>query len=141
MEDPNPRARGFVRTNLGPVPLVPAELELIVAWASSARTLSHLLHPIQICLRMNKNRFEDLSVNNSPLQIIREYSLGLKTRVEIEGSSVMEREPNLFETLRVICRGEGSPAPELRWYWNDVQVRSEWEGWTVLQERSERTTL
>lgn len=65
----------------------------------------------------------------------------LKTRVEIEGSSVMEREPNLFETLRVICRGEGSPAPELRWYWNDVQVRSEWEGWTVLQERSERTTL
>lgn len=90
---------------------------------------------------MNQNRCEDLTVNNSPLQIIREYSLGLKTRVEIEGSSVMEREPNLFETLRVICRGEGSPAPELRWYWNDVQVRSEWEGWTVLQERSERTTL
>ncbi|VDK50910.1 unnamed protein product, partial [Cylicostephanus goldi] len=34
------------------------------------------------------------------------YSLGLKTRAEIEGAPVIEREPNLFDTLTIVCHAE-----------------------------------
>ncbi|WKX99780.1 hypothetical protein Q1695_014560 [Nippostrongylus brasiliensis] len=64
----------------------------------------------------------------------------LKTRVEVEDGPLMEKEPNLFENLRLQCRGEGSPAPELVWYWNGNKVKTEWEGWSVKEERSEKKT-
>ncbi|KAL6727397.1 hypothetical protein Aduo_009277 [Ancylostoma duodenale] len=65
----------------------------------------------------------------------------LRTRAEIEGGPVVEKEPNLFETLRLVCRAEGSPLPEVTWYWNDDPIESEKEGWTVEQEQSERVTV
>ncbi|RCN39400.1 fibronectin type III domain protein [Ancylostoma caninum] len=68
-------------------------------------------------------------------------SLGLRTRAEIEGGPVIEKEPNLFETLQLVCRAEGSPVPEVTWYWNDDPIESEKEGWTVQQEQSERVTV
>ncbi|RCN27935.1 fibronectin type III domain protein, partial [Ancylostoma caninum] len=65
----------------------------------------------------------------------------LRTRAEIEGGPVIEKEPNLFETLQLVCRAEGSPVPEVTWYWNDDLIESEKEGWTVQQEQSERVTV
>ncbi|KAK5964258.1 Fibronectin type III domain protein [Trichostrongylus colubriformis] len=65
----------------------------------------------------------------------------LKTRVEIEEGATMEKEPNLFENLRIVCRGEGSPAPNISWFWNDNQVKPDREGWTVKEERVDKKTL
>ncbi|VDM80312.1 unnamed protein product [Strongylus vulgaris] len=37
----------------------------------------------------------------------------LKTRAEIEGAPMIEREPNLFDTLSIVCRAEGFPSPDI----------------------------
>ncbi|KAK6741335.1 hypothetical protein RB195_009278 [Necator americanus] len=65
----------------------------------------------------------------------------LRTKAEIEGSPVMEKEPNLFETLRLVCRAEGNPSPDVKWYWNNGIIESEKEGWTVQQEQTEKSTV
>ncbi|VDM54851.1 unnamed protein product [Angiostrongylus costaricensis] len=69
------------------------------------------------------------------------YSLEHKTRVKIEGAPLVEREPNLFEELQLVCRAEGSPAPVLVWYWNDNKIQSESQGWSVREEHSDRKTV
>ncbi|XGW17719.1 hypothetical protein V3C99_002368 [Haemonchus contortus] len=65
----------------------------------------------------------------------------LKTRAEIEEGSVMEREPNLFENLRIVCRAEGSPAPTIAWFWNGQPIRQDREGWTMKEEQADKKTV
>ncbi|KAE9421111.1 hypothetical protein Angca_005732, partial [Angiostrongylus cantonensis] len=65
----------------------------------------------------------------------------LKTRVKIEGAPLVEREPNVFEELQLVCRAEGSPAPVLAWYWNDNKIQSESQGWSLREENSDRKTV
>ncbi|KAJ1372647.1 hypothetical protein KIN20_034849 [Parelaphostrongylus tenuis] len=65
----------------------------------------------------------------------------LKTRVKMEGGPLVEREPNLFEDLELVCHAEGSPAPEVVWYWNDDKIHSDSLGWSVREEHSDRKTV
>ncbi|VDO37711.1 unnamed protein product [Haemonchus placei] len=65
----------------------------------------------------------------------------LRTRAEIEEGSVMEKEPNLFENLRIVCRAEGSPAPTIAWFWNGQPIRQDREGWTMKEEQADKKTV
>ncbi|EGT39321.1 hypothetical protein CAEBREN_29003 [Caenorhabditis brenneri] len=65
----------------------------------------------------------------------------LMTSVTLEGSPLIEKEPNLYEKLSVNCTGTGSPAPIITWEWMNESIENGTEGWEVHNVQLDDTTV
>ncbi|EGT60130.1 hypothetical protein CAEBREN_30264, partial [Caenorhabditis brenneri] len=65
----------------------------------------------------------------------------LMTSVTLEGSPLIEKEPNLYEKLSVNCTGTGSPAPIITWEWMNESIENGTEGWEIHNVQLDDTTV
>ncbi|EFO87272.1 hypothetical protein CRE_25792 [Caenorhabditis remanei] len=65
----------------------------------------------------------------------------LMTTVTLEGTPLIEKEPNLYEKLSVTCTGMGSPAPIITWEWMNESIENGTEGWDIHNVLLDDTTV